>query len=76
MTPLHLGILLHHYANPSPYPHRSMAADEYAEDLAKWGMMVHKDADEFCMRVTPKGVAWLERVLETPMPVQRWVWDE
>lgn len=76
MTPLALEMLCYFCtravpeADPFPNIHR-----EPQQEIVKWFLDAevirttgHKDKPE----ATDKGRAWLELILQTPMPVQRW----
>jgi hypothetical protein len=71
MTPLALHILIHcscFYYNPIPnwdYP----AQSETIQDFLNQGIIIrYKDFDGGCYKLTQLGEAWLEMILNTPMP--------
>ena len=76
MTPLHMRLILEGVtANPGSNVSRdiweSQASREYRNELVDLG-----SKKEGTFRITAKGEAWLDRALATPMPVQKWVFEE
>lgn len=73
MTPLHLEILMHHYVSPTPFRATGEVIAQYTQNLIDMGLL---RCETHCILTTDKGKAWFERVLNTPMPTQKWVWSE
>ena len=70
MTPLHLEILMHYFVSGTMFPRSTPTITEYQGHLVELGLL---DTE---LSVTEKGKLWIERVLNTPMPVQKWVWED
>jgi hypothetical protein len=74
MTPFHLEILLHYSYSNQPFERATASAhDEVARDLVKLGVL------EVCgdgYQGNDKGRAWVDFMLKTPLPVQKWVLPE
>lgn len=70
MTPFHLEILLHYFSSGGDFPRQGPVLDDCRSELIEWGLLT-----EFPYKVTDKGDAWLHKVLYTPMPTQKWVWE-
>ena len=72
MTPLALSILIHcrcFYYTPIPNWKYS-AQSETIHDFLNQGIVVrYKDLDTGCYKLTQLGEAWLEMILNTPMPI-------
>lgn len=63
-TALHLQILLHHYASgQEPFAPASSASREYANQLVDRGLLDYATWLPGRMRITPLGVALVQRVL-------------
>ena len=82
MTPFELDILLHYYSciddhevtrrNPPIWP-STMAA------LKECGLLAEREeplSDQSLYYLTDRGHAYIEAVLEVPLPVQKWVLPE
>lgn len=74
LTPLHLEILIHHFVSPEPFSRNSETSRSYSDELIELGLLeTGASTGIFC--ITDKGKAWLEHVLETPMPTMKWTWE-
>lgn len=74
LTPIHLEILIHHFVSPEPFSRNSDTIQEYHNDLLGLELLeTGASTGIFC--VTDKGKAWLEHILETPMPTMKWTWE-
>lgn len=81
MTPLHLQILIHAFSRADRMENwDAPAVQDYAAQLV--GMGAIEVAESLSdgthevprmWRTTERGRAWLDLILETPMPVCRWV---
>lgn len=74
MTPLHMMILLECNITGSGENMKwdiwvSEAGKKAKNDLNGWGLI------DGMRHITDKGSIWLERALDTPMPVQKWVFE-
>lgn len=76
MTPLHLEILLHYYISPDPFPRKSATISQYTEDLSAKQLLKQSAFNPTVFKVTERSELWIKRALETPLPVQRWVWED
>mgnify|MGYP001171530968 CR=1 FL=1 len=74
LTPLHIKILLHYYVTFEPFSPDTETFRSYREFWIASGCLEYEGGDTPYV-VTGKGKAWLERVLSTPMPTQKWVWE-
>lgn len=74
LTPLHLEIIMHHYISRSPFRNDTEAIRSYRQYWIEEGCIEPLDGNQ-AYGVTDKGVAWIEKALSTPMPVQKWVWE-
>lgn len=78
MTPYDLKLLLHIYVTPINFEH---AGTEHYEGVIQDFLMrgIIKQETEFSYHnehgyaLTEKGKAWLEMILSTPVPVNRWI---
>lgn len=78
MTPLHLSILLcAHTGSPFQRPGDTPVRSKYANHLVDWGLIVEAepgDATDGVMHTaTDRGHAWVEHILEVPLPERQWV---
>ena len=70
MTPLMLQILLHHRTMPDPYsPDCSMSKAESAAyvELKQLDLLTERG------ETTPRGKAYIETLLDAPLPEMQWV---
>lgn len=77
MAPLHLLLMLHYYVHKHPYPKASVTSAEYESELAASGLLTRHDSanEDGSYSITPKGEAWVEKALATPMPTQKWGYE-
>lgn len=68
LTPLHLEILSHHLNKEDGN------IQICTNELTNLGLLEFDNASGF-YSITDKGKAWLEHVLETPMPTMKWTWE-
>lgn len=73
MTPVALEFLLHCYYDSRPYHKMSPAVKDSIIDFVRNDILVENTADPTGYKVTQKGQVWIESILKTPMPVQKWV---
>ena len=78
MTPLHLKILLHVYANCEPYPNVTNTVAEYGLQLIEWGLIQEDPNSDPNIPssgyiTTGKGNAHIEQLLQLPLPSQGWI---
>ena len=78
MTPLHMIILIECNGSETPGVNikteiwNSPAAQEYRREMSEMGLIYGHNLP----RITEKGKAWLDKALSTPMPVQKWVFED
>ena len=77
VTPLMLDMATHYFVHSfADYPLilENEVRREQAEFLVEAGILAHSvEPGNTHYRITEKGTAWLEMILATPFPVQRWV---
>jgi len=77
ITPLHIEIVLHYNCTTAPMEHATApAVQEYIRQLLGEEILIWVSARPVTnghYGLTEKGKAWLEMILATPFPVQRWV---
>lgn len=71
--PAQLSILLHHYVSFEPYPNPSKVSAEVEGMFVAKGILAGSEDAPYCFKVTEKGTAWIEMILSTPAPVQKWI---
>lgn len=90
MSPLFIKIMLHFSGSPSPYVHPETPAkypkavldiieDAYSNlDLLTRDPMVTARYEDSTFALTPRGEAYVKRLLETPLPpkVETWVFGD
>jgi len=73
LTPMQLDQLLHYYYSAEPYP-SSEAADANIQDLIEHGLILpYSGSVAYLYHVTKRGEAYVNTMLELPLPVQVWV---
>jgi hypothetical protein len=89
MSPLGISILLHFHCSSSPYIHH-WTPNGYPEVVKKFMLWAEDaqliyDGSKQCKRcedtaftLTPRGKAYVDRLMSTPLPrkVETWVFDE
>ena len=78
MTPFELEVLMHYYVTPAPHrvelenpPVWAAMRDWFiAEDLLK--ARTERTRGDGTYLVTERGAAYVEHVLQTPLPLQKW----
>ena len=88
MSPLFIRIMLHFYSSPTPYVHGGYTSmypnavvaaigDALNARLIKPSMPIVV-LHEAVFELTPRGQAYVDRLLETPLPrkAETWVFDE
>jgi len=74
MTPLHIELMIHYYAHCEPtYNPEAPAVKEYTLDLLKEGLIDESATSGSGYVSTDKGKAFVEKICETPIPVQTWI---
>lgn len=71
-TPLHINILLHYYAIPTPLEMRSETWTKYRQDLIDAGLVNPDNVNGSGFRVSDKGDVWVDALLATPLPIKHW----
>lgn len=79
MTPLQIVMMLHYYAIAEPY---AMRQPEHATSPAvkeQRMALLHSDMLELDnspsgYAVTPRGLAYIEALLEVPLPIKKEIW--
>lgn len=70
MTPLHMIILIECFLGQEhSWTDDATGSDKAVMDLEEDGLI----SPDF--KITNKGLAWIERAVSTPMPVQKWVFE-
>lgn len=73
MSPFELRFLLHCYYSPEPFEAiTNKVIGDFAEQMLTEGILL-KAEEKNCYTVTEKGRVWVERILATPQPIQKWV---
>jgi hypothetical protein len=74
LTPYELRLFLHLHAIAEPYENRETAL--YVDTVQRFiadGVIEPDDRPGSGYMTTHKGIAWLDAILATPQPVQKWV---
>ena len=74
LTPLHVEIIMHHYISPGSFRADTETIRSYRQYWIEEGCIEY-NGGETTYVVTDKGKAWIEKILSTPMPTQKWVWE-
>jgi hypothetical protein len=73
MTPNDLDILIHYYVCPDIHErYYAPAVMESCREFVQSGIFVSSGEDGI-FSVTEKGRAWMELILNTPMPILKWI---
>lgn len=72
MVPGQLHVMLWHYFSPAPYPQPTRCHGEWLANLHAAGLIDHNEDFEG-WSATDKGRAYVEMILQVPLPVMRWV---
>ena len=73
MSPNDLEVLIHCYVSPNVHPRTGApAVDEAIHKFLKDGIFCTTE-EKYVYRVSSKGQAWLNMILSTPYPQERWV---
>jgi hypothetical protein len=71
ITPNALDILIHYYVSPKQHPRfDAPAVQESIKEFCQKGIL--KQNNESFI-TTDKGKAWIEMILETPYPIQKFI---
>jgi hypothetical protein len=71
LSPVQVRMLMHAYANPSPWPTPSQAYADFVALASSAGVLTVKreqESGEEVMVLLPRGLAWVEMILNTPPP--------
>jgi hypothetical protein len=72
--PIYVEILLFYFTTPALHPCQDAPAYASARSwLIGSELLVHDATKASHYEVTDKGAAWIEMLLRTPLPEQRWV---
>ena len=71
MTAGTMHVLLWHYFSPEPYPVPTKIHNDIIADLTNDNLLYLDEAG--ILRPTERGFAYVEMLLTTPLPQQRWV---
>lgn len=74
MTPLHIEILLHYNRTSEPFHSPTTVANDYSLYLSEVGMLYRTEENNF--HITEGGRMLVNRLCNTPFPVEGWVWDD
>lgn len=72
MNAVTMGVLIHCYWSCQPIPYAGTSGDNAIRHLKATGMLVEVPGEAPPYKVTPKGEAFVEHILKTPLPVQTW----
>lgn len=72
MTPLQIGMMLHFYCRPFPYPVWSPAAHEALEWFRAEGLVIAPAGDLDNIRLSKRGEAYVEFLQALPLPEAVW----
>lgn len=73
MSPFKMDVLMHYYCMAVPHPKvMSKGVQEYIHDLVEDGVMIMDEESGTGFRMTEKGYAWIQMILDTPMPISVW----
>lgn len=90
VTPLHIMILLHYHCSAEAYAAgnhdhaNSPAVQDFKVDLIRHGVLERVPPEQLQghsllrpaeLKVTEKGSFWVGKILATPMPVQKIIWE-
>jgi len=79
LTPSALEVLLHYHYSPVEHPRIDVLAVESAiADFYEMGVLesvVPNKYDDASWKLTTKGDVWLKKILATPCPVQKVIWE-
>lgn len=79
MTPLQLTMMLHYYAIAEPYSANdwqhanSRAVNEQRQILINDDLIEADETSGSGFRATDRGIAFVEALCATPLPVKKWV---
>ena len=71
LTLLHLEILMHYRISNEKFRDNSEGIIEFKLQLCDLELL---DERNFDYKITDKGIAWLDHILKTSMPVLEWIW--
>jgi hypothetical protein len=74
MCPAELRILLHFHTSAESHPQRE--TEWFKELVAKWsedGIVQRYQTHGSICHLTERGTHWVDMILNTPMPVSKWV---
>ena len=77
LTPDELRVLLEYHIRGGLGMTMDVSIMGHRQRLIEYGFLTRVDSGtgQQMYTVTEKGRVWLDRVLSTPMPVCRWVWE-
>lgn len=79
MTPLHIGLLLHHHCHCEPYSEHdprhaeSSAVSEYRKHLILEDLLTVDAQSGSGYMTTERGKALVQMLCDTPYPISEWV---
>lgn len=73
LSPCDLEFLLHCYYCPAVYERINAPAIQEARDYFLANDIIKPVPNELFFTTTEKGKFWINEILKTPMPVQKWV---
>lgn len=79
MTPLQIVMMLHYYAIAEPYAYRdpchanSEAVRKQRDRLVSFELIEPDPNSRSGYRATERGVAYVEALERTPLPIKKWV---
>jgi hypothetical protein len=78
MSPLHISIMLWYYCHPTDYMRgtdegNSVATCDFVQYFCENEMLCYNPQDGALYHITDKGMAYVESILDMPMPVQQWI---
>ncbi len=80
MSPLKIRIMLHYYAIPRPYDGTARAgqfiSELVADGLLASAIVSSPQPGDRDYNLTPRGEAYVEALIEMPLPIETWVIPE
>jgi len=71
ITPNHLEVLIHCYCSPAVHERAYAPAVKEAIEFFLSRQMIEAQGEYY--KTTDKGEAWLDALLEVPLPVRKWI---
>ena len=73
-VPMAIEVLLHYHYSPLSHPQiHAPVVKQAIERFVKDGIFMYDTGKDNQYRLTQKGTAWLNMILNTPYPEQQWI---